>query len=102
MKPIKFKGSNLTLAENQPQYQQLPVCYQGGTEATMTSCWKLSWKERIRLLFKGKLFISQLTFHSPLQPILPETIWKEPKCVNCGKEMGAHAKPSFYCPQNLN
>jgi hypothetical protein len=55
MKPLEFKGVNLVLAKDQPQYIPLPVCYEGGTEAKMTSCWKLSFLERIKLLFKGKL-----------------------------------------------
>jgi len=102
MKAINFKGCNLTLAENQPQYQPLPVCYQGGGEAAMTSCMKLTLKERIKLLFTGKLFITQLTFNTGFHPQRIELDWEEPTCINCGHGMGQHRKPNFFCPPKLN
>lgn len=68
MKPIKFKGSNATLAEDQPEYQPLPVW----RDRTVTiSCWSLSWSERLRLFWTGQLWLSQLNFNQPLQPQLP-------------------------------
>lgn len=102
MEAVKFKGHNLVLAEDQPQYKPLPVCWQGGAQTPMTSCYKLSWKERLRLLFKGRLFVTQLTFGQPLQPQSITTEWEEPKCVNCGYGMGQHKKPSFFCPPKMN
>lgn len=64
MKPIKFKEVNVTYAENQPEYQPLPVCkFQNGETV---SCWKLSFKERIIILFTGKLWVSLHTFNKPL------------------------------------
>lgn len=102
MQAIKFPGHNLVLAENQPQYKQLPVCFQGGVEKAMTSCYKLTLRERLRLLFKGKLYITQLTFGAPLQPQLPSVEWKEPICVNCNKLIGTHKSPNFFCMPNLN
>lgn len=70
MKPIKFKESNITFAKDQPQYKQLPAFKNGDT---ITSCWKLSIRERFRIIITGKLWISQMNFNSPLQPILPTT-----------------------------
>lgn len=90
MKPIKFKGHNLVLAENQPEYQALPVCNECRPDGSMTSCWKLSWRERLRVLFTGKLFFTQLTFGNPFQPISPSTTWQEPTCKNCGGPIGEH------------
>ena len=69
MKPIKFEGYNLILAEDQPEYLPLPV--DRDSEGLTISCWKLSWKERFKILFTGVLWIQQLTFKSPLQPIAP-------------------------------
>jgi hypothetical protein len=102
MQPVKFPGHNLTLAEDQPQYRPLPVCWEGGNEKPMTSCWKLTWKERILIFFTGKLYIRQLTFGNSFQPLMPMASWKEPHCLNCGDLVGKHKKPSFYCPKNLN
>lgn len=72
MKPIKFKESNITLAKDQPQYQQLPIHRDGkDNEGRVTSCWKLSFKERIKLLFTGNLWLSMMTFHKQPMPVLP-------------------------------
>ena len=72
MKPIKFKESNITLAKDQPEYQQLPIHRDGkDNEGKVTSCWKLSRWERIKLLFTGKLWLSMMTFHRPSMPIFP-------------------------------
>jgi len=69
MKPIEFKGFNKILAKDQPQYQPLPVLWEA--DGRVTSCWKLSLKERLKVLFGGKLWLSQLTFNQKLQPQLP-------------------------------
>jgi hypothetical protein len=103
MKPIKFKGHNLVLAENQEEYHPLPVCDERTPEGTKVSCWQLTWKERILILFTGRLFISQFTFGHSYQPILPMTDWEEPKCLNCGSPIGDHkAKHGFHCPRTQN
>jgi len=68
MKPIKFKEQNCTYAEDQPEYLPLPAFKNDSTEAEVISCWKLSFKERIKILFTGKLWVSLLTFNKPLTP----------------------------------
>lgn len=98
MKPVPFPGHNMTLAEDQPEYQPLPVCYQGGNEGAMASCWKLTWRERIKVFLSGFIYINQTTFNQPLQPQLPMVDWKEPVCKNCGQLVGAHKYPDFTCP----
>lgn len=69
MFPIEFKGFNKTLAKDQPQYQPLPCLWE--KDGRVTSCWKISWKERLKILLTGKIWLSQLTFNEPLQPQLP-------------------------------
>ena len=69
MKPIKFKEANVTYAENQPEYIPLPAHKTAGGE--VISLWGLTWRERIRLFFTGKLWLSVLTFNRALQPLLP-------------------------------
>jgi hypothetical protein len=68
MKPIKFKESNVVLAEDQPGYLPLPV-YRDKSQ--VISCWYATIRERIRFLFTGKLWLHILTFNTPLQPQLP-------------------------------
>ncbi len=69
MIPIKFKGQNVTFAENQPEYIPLPA--HRDKKGLVTTCWEFSAKERIRVLFGAKLFWQHLTFGSPLQPVKP-------------------------------
>lgn len=70
MTPIRFPGVNVMLAKDQPQYQPLPAYI--STDGRALTLWKLTWKERIRILFGSPLWISQLTCNQPFQPILPE------------------------------
>lgn len=69
MKPIKFPEHNIVFAEDQPEYEPLPAFYDTqSNEGYVISCWKLSWRERLRILIKGELWVSLLTFHKPLTP----------------------------------
>lgn len=72
MKPLNFDAANIMFAENQPQYETLParVCLID-EDGEVTTCWSLSWKERLKLLFTGRLWLSVLTFNNPLQPQRP-------------------------------
>jgi len=71
MKPVRFPESNATLAEDQPEYLDLPIHRSKTHEGTVTSCWFLSWKERFKLLVTGRLWLSAWTFHDLPQPLLP-------------------------------
>ena len=71
MIPIEFPEYNMKIAEGQDQYQTLPVYFKEGPEGETIHCWKLSWRERVKLLITGKLWFSTLTFNQPMQPILP-------------------------------
>ena len=66
MKPIQFKEQNVTFAENQDEYIALPAFYLNGEVVT---CWKASWKDRLRILFVGRIWLHILKFDNPLQPI---------------------------------
>lgn len=69
MIPVTFPESNCVYAADQPEYQPLPVLKL--PDGMCVSCWKLTLWERIKLLFTGKVWLMQLTFNQPLQPILP-------------------------------
>lgn len=68
MKPIEFEEQNVVFAKDQKEYQPLPALkFEDGTVVT---CWKLSWKEVIKLVFTRKVWHAMLTFNKPLQPTL--------------------------------
>lgn len=69
MKPIEFPQANVVFAKDQPEYQPLPA--HRAPDGTVTTCWSLSWRERLRVLVTGRIYFSQLTFNAPLQPQLP-------------------------------
>ena len=67
MKIIKFKQCNVVYAENQPGY--LPLPSHKSINGTVTSCWEFNIKERLIVLFTGKIFLQVSTFNNPLQPL---------------------------------
>jgi len=67
MTPIEFDESDVVLAESQPEYQSLPIAIEGNERI---SCWKLTLKDKVSLLFLGRLWLRQLTFGNPFQPVL--------------------------------
>lgn len=75
MKPTQFKESNTTYAKNQPEYLPLPVLRLENGQ--VTSCWRMTWKERIFALFSGRIFFTTWTFNNPLQPQRPHFDLKE-------------------------
>lgn len=67
MEVIEFKECNVTYADNQPEYLNLPS--HKSEDGVVTSCWKLSFWERVRVAVSGCLFLQVLTFNRPLQPL---------------------------------
>jgi len=57
----------VTYAKDQPQYIPLPVVRRD--DGLVTTRWRFSWKERLRLLFTGDLWLQVHTFNHPLQPL---------------------------------
>ncbi len=68
MKPIEFKEQNVTYAKDQPEYQPLPAFKSDTPQGEVISCWKLTIRERLILLFTGRLWVSLMTFNRPLTP----------------------------------
>ena len=71
MKPTTFEGQNSTFAENQPPYIPLPA-YKG-EDGEVISCWQLTWRERLQVLWSGLIWSRILTFNKPLQPQVLQT-----------------------------
>ena len=68
MKPVKFKDQNVVFAKDQPQYQPLPALRLDTPEGEVISCWKMSIKERLKVLFTGRVWVSLMSFNKPLTP----------------------------------
>lgn len=68
MKPIRFPEQNIVFAKEQPEFQQLPAFKANTLQGEVISCWKLSFAERLRILFTGKLWVCLLSFNKPLTP----------------------------------
>ena len=68
MKPIYVEGMNVAIAENQEEYLTLPAYRNSSKEGEVTSCWEMNWKERIKFLFTGRIYLTILTFDNALQP----------------------------------
>lgn len=95
MKPVEpiLPGCDLPVtryAETQEEYQTLPVYHQ--EDGTLLSRWRLTWRERLLVLFTGNIYLWQLTFNQPLQPVMLEVEPPEmqpapaakPHCKICG------------------
>ena len=59
----------VVLAKDQPQYTPLPVIIEHGLEGRMTSRWTFTDQERVKIMAGEDIFIQQLTFGHPFQPI---------------------------------
>lgn len=73
MKPISpnlywlDEGQEVVYAKDQPEYLPLPAHRM--PDGLVITCWKLSWRERVLVLFGKHIFLKQLTFNTPLQPL---------------------------------
>ncbi len=72
MKPVEFEQQNIVIAKDQPEYLPLPAHVVDEPERRVISCWQLTFWERVRLLFTGRIWFTQMTFGHPLQPQLPQ------------------------------
>lgn len=69
MKPIKWKHSNKVYAENQKEYMPLPaLTFENDSQGNVISCWRLNWREKLLILFTGKVYLNLLSFNKPLTP----------------------------------
>ena len=68
MRPIEFSEQNMVFAKDQPEYLPLPAFKNDSPQGEVISCWHLSYRERIKLLITGKLWVSLLSFNKPLTP----------------------------------
>lgn len=70
MTPMKFPEHTVVWAEDQPPYLPLPAYTD---ERETITLWAMTWRERLRVLFTGRLWLRQLNFGQRLQPQAPTT-----------------------------
>lgn len=68
MKPVEFKHQNMVFAKDQPEYQPLPALKLDSPQGEVIACWKMDWKERLKVLITGKVWVNLLSFNKPLTP----------------------------------
>lgn len=69
MKPISFPEQTVIYADDQPEYLKFPAHrFVDDEQGRIASCWKLGCKERLTVLFTGKIWHQVLTFNHALQP----------------------------------
>lgn len=69
MKPIEFKEQNIVFAKDQPEYLPLPAHkVVNDPKGQVIFCQYLSFRERIKLLFTGKVWVCLLSFNAALTP----------------------------------
>ncbi|HXI16287.1 MAG TPA: hypothetical protein VNM48_07935 [Chloroflexota bacterium] len=58
MRPIQDHLDAINYHGNRPDIEPLPVvrCHVDGTPV-LTSCWRLSWRDRLALLIRGRLWL---------------------------------------------
>lgn len=71
---VEFAEQTVVFARNQPEYRPLPAYqFENDPQGTIVCCWKLSWLDRLRVMFGGCIWHSILTFNGSLQPQLITT-----------------------------
>lgn len=68
---IEFQEQTVVIAKDQPQYRPLPAYrYHRDVEGKIIFCWKLNWRDRLKVLRTGILWHQVMTFNAMLQPQL--------------------------------
>lgn len=73
MELVEFPEQTIVIAKHQPQYRPLPAYQYRDKEGTIVCCWRLTFRERLKVLFTGKIWHHILTFNGALQPQLLDT-----------------------------
>ena len=60
----------IVFAKNQPEYLPLPA--HRTDDGRVYTRWRLTWRERLRVLLGGNLWLMVMTFNRPLQPVMIE------------------------------
>jgi hypothetical protein len=74
MKAVEFPEQTVVIAKNQKEYLPLPAMIDKSTPSVQTvTCWRLSLRERLRILWSGYLWCSVSTFGHSYHPTFMST-----------------------------
>ncbi len=73
MIPVQFPEANAVVARNQDEYEPLPSYHFGDAQGRVAMCFRLSPAELAEIARTKTLWIQQLTFNRPFQPIALST-----------------------------
>ena len=78
MKPVSptIPGHDLPetiIAKDQEEYDDLPAYRYDDKEGTVLVRWKLSWRERLHVLWTGDIYMFMNTFWKAVQPVMLQT-----------------------------
>ena len=69
MELICFPEQTVVIAKDQPEYLPLPAHrFAGDPQGRIACCWRMTWRERLRVLCTGLVWHEILTFGGALQP----------------------------------
>lgn len=69
MELIEFPEHNAVYGAGQPQYKPAPAYREGFQDGRVIYCWGLTLRERLRVLWTGRIWQHTLTFNTPIQPV---------------------------------
>lgn len=78
---LSSKAKEVLYAKDQPQYIPLPSV-RSSDGYMITSRWRLSWCDRLRVLLFGSMWLHVLTYGGAPQPI--KLVCAEPSLGDCG------------------
>lgn len=64
------KFPEVVIAENQDEYGNLPAVFLDN--GVIVTRWRLSFRERLKVLFAGNIYLWMWTFGNPVTPVLIE------------------------------
>jgi len=66
---MEFEEQNEIIAGDQKPYKPIPAHrFAGDPRGRIAFCWRLSWRERFAVFFRGVIWHEVLTFEDPLMP----------------------------------
>jgi hypothetical protein len=70
--PVLVGCPQIIIAKDQPPYT--PISAVVVDQDTIMTRWRLSWWERVVVLFRGNVYLYVMTFGKPLQPLAMQAV----------------------------
>jgi hypothetical protein len=67
--PSAPEKKTILVAKDQPEYHTLPAIAVDNHFGILLSRWHMTWRERLRALFTGDVYVQHMTFGGAVQPL---------------------------------